>query len=199
MSNNTVKCVMFRAIKDYTDGMYEDYRRDPRESCFQLGQYLDKSEIAVITREEYNALGDYVKELNQKKSYSEPLYVLVELVDLFGDAQLNINIALEKAKERKIIEDKRQAELAKKRREQQAKDLEKKQLKAAQIAKSKELAQQKKDAADLERLQQLAEKNGYVLVKPVEESFNGVYDYPNTPKPISDLLSDVCNIHTDKE
>ena len=80
MPNDKVKCVMFRAIKDYSDCMYEDSRRDPRSQCFQLGQYLDKSEIATVTREEYIALGEYVKELNQKKVYDEPTETSVSTV-----------------------------------------------------------------------------------------------------------------------
>ena len=182
MANDNVKCIMFRAIKDYSDCMYEDSRRDPRSQCFQLGQYLDKSEIATVTREEYIALGEYVKELNQKKVYDEPTYVLVELVDLFGDDQLNITIALEKAAERKILRDKALAAEAQKRRDQQAKDLEKKRQKAEQAEFAKALAQKKRDEADLARLQALAEKNGYVLVNTKQH--NGVYDYPNTPTPL---------------
>lgn len=156
---------MFRAFKDYSDDMYEDRQRNPQHTCYQLGRYLDKSEIVTISREEYIALGEYAKELNQQKGYSDPIYVLVEIVDFFGDEQLNIHVALEKAKERKILRDKALADLKQKRIKQQAKVLEKKKAIAAQVAASKILAQKEKDEVDLARLQALAEKNGYVLIK----------------------------------
>lgn len=40
MSNNTVKCVMFRAIKDYTDGMY-DYPNTPKQISDLLSEAWD--------------------------------------------------------------------------------------------------------------------------------------------------------------